>query len=136
MKERDIHILRCPATRTSMQLKIISLTKKIYDNCEEDIINEGILFSEGGWIYPVIGGIPRLLIEAFEDYRSFFYKYLPDYKERKSLLQNKYKGLVRYAINKNRRTKKSFSQEWKLYDFEKDKTWNEDAPGMLQRFFK
>jgi uncharacterized protein YbaR (Trm112 family) len=72
MLEHMLHILRCPVTKSPLQLKIISTTKKLYDGEDKTIIQNGILFSENDWFYPVINGIPRLLVEAYEDYESFF----------------------------------------------------------------
>ncbi len=106
------------------------------DGQEDAIVYEGILFAENDWFYPIINGIPRLLTEAFLDYETFFRQHLSDYPVRKQKILNKYCGLINYAIKKNDHVKKSFTQEWKLHNYETDKTWDEDKAGMLQRFFK
>ncbi len=59
---------------------------------------------------------------------------MPDFEERKKQLESKYHGLFRYVIKKNSRTKKSFEQEWGLFNYDKDKTWHADSAGMFQRF--
>ncbi len=134
MQASLLSLIRCPVSRTALQLQVISQTKKVYEGTEYDIIQNGILFADNDWFYPIIDGIPRLVVEAFLDYSDFFAQHLPDYSSRKTLLLDKYKGLLDYVIKKNRRTKASFAQEWGLFNYESDKTWDADAPAMLQRF--
>lgn len=135
MKKNLLAILRCPVTRKELKLKSLRTAKKIYNHKEEEIIYEGILFSEE-WFYPIIKGIPRLLVESFIDYEEFFHTYLEDYELKRDILMQKYRGLIRYVTSKNKSTKQSFEQEWNLYNYKKDKTWDEDADGMLTRFLK
>jgi SAM-dependent methyltransferase/uncharacterized protein YbaR (Trm112 family) len=129
-------LLRCPVTRTPLQLEVISRGKKIFNGIEEEIIIEGLLFADQDWFYPIINGIPRLIIEAFLDYEYFLSRHLPDYAIRKTDLEKKYRGLIKYVVNKNSRTKKSFTQEWNVFNFKTDKTWGMHADGMLTRFLK
>ena len=37
----------------------------MFQQGEKEIINEGILFADKDWFYPVIDGVPRLLVESF-----------------------------------------------------------------------
>lgn len=129
-----LQLLRCPVTRTPLQIEVISTSKKIFNGTEKEIIYEGILFAENDWFYPIINGIPRLIVEAFIDYKYFFLKHLPDYEARKNALTIKYCKLINFILNKNRRTKQSFTAEWSLFNYEKDKTWNADGKRLLQRF--
>ena len=129
-------IAKMPVTRSSLQIDVISKSKKKFDQVEEDIIQQGILFSDDDWFYPIVGSIPRLLIEAFYDYADFFRKNHPDYEHRKSVLERKYDWLLKYVIKKNSRTKQSFSREWSIYKYDSDKTWDLDQSGMLVRFLK
>jgi len=128
------NLLRCPVTRSKLRLKAISRSLKNYNETEEDIVTEGILFADEDWFYPIINGIPRLIVESFIDYEDFFLKHLPDYRERRKKLFQKYEPLIDLVCEKNRRTKKSFSLEWQLFDYDKDKTWNEKSAGLLDRF--
>lgn len=129
-----LKLLRCPVTRTSLKIKVISRTIKRFNGIDEEIINEGVLFAEKDWFYPIIKGIPRLIVEAFQDYEDFLRKHLPDYAPRRSELEEKYHGLIGYVIKKNRHTKQSFSKEWSVFDYDSDKTWNQTKEGMLTRF--
>lgn len=127
-------LLRCPVTKSELQLQVIARSTKQYGNIQQEVIEEGILFATEDWFYPIIKGIPRLIVEAYADYEPFLRKHMPDYLQRRQFLENKYHGLTRYVIKKNRRTKKSFAREWSLYDYGKDKTWDADPAGMFQRF--
>jgi SAM-dependent methyltransferase len=99
-------------------------------------ITEGILFANRDWFYPVINGIPRLSVEAFIDYKDFLERHLPDYPSRRKLLSENYQPLIRHVTKKNRRTKKSFEQEWRIFDYQNDKTWNKDPSGLMKQFLQ
>jgi SAM-dependent methyltransferase/uncharacterized protein YbaR (Trm112 family) len=135
MHEALLQYLRCPVTRLPLQLTIISKAEKEYLNEKISFISEGILTCNE-WCYPVINGIPRLLIEAFIDYEDFLGKNLPDFDSRKEKIYANYDGLVKYVVKKNKRTKASFEQEWNEFDYENDTTWNANPTEMLDRFLK
>lgn len=103
---------------------------------QQDAIAEAILFAAEDWFYPIIGGIPRLTVEAFLDYQDFFRIQLPDYDWRRRRLEEKYPDLIAYVTRKNKRTRESFSQEWSLYDYNKDRTWEAGPEEMMQRFLE
>jgi len=136
MKESLLDLLRCPVSRSVLQLQVISTGTKMYDGVNHEIIGSGILFADKDWFYPVIDGIPRLNVESFLDYEDFLRQHLPDYISRKQYLLEKYGSFINYIIQKNRKTKKSFAFEWSLFNYEKDKTWDADSEGMLQRFLQ
>ena len=134
MQESLMVLLRCPVSKSALRLQVISRSFRQYGDIQQEVIEEGILFAAEDWFYPVIKGIPRLIVEAYTDYASFLRQHLPDYEQRRALLENKYRGLTRYVIKKNSRTKKSFELEWSLFNYEKDKTWHADKAGMFRRF--
>jgi SAM-dependent methyltransferase/uncharacterized protein YbaR (Trm112 family) len=138
MQEILLPLLRCPVSGTPLQLRVISKkTSTFSDKGQEiklEVINEAILFADEDWFYPVVGGIPRLGVEAFLDHSPFLSLHLADYSQRKRLLEKKYPDLIRYVIKKNKRTRQSFSREWELFNYEKDKTWEADKEEMLTRF--
>ncbi|WP_462248654.1 methyltransferase domain-containing protein [Ferruginibacter sp.] len=136
MLESYIELLRCPLTRSRLTLHCLKKTIKFLDGAETEVIEEGILFAVDNCFYPVVKGIPRLNVEAVLDYADFLQLHLPDYKVKKEKLFTEHGAIIQLAAQKNRRTKKSFMQEWALYDNEKDKTWNADAEGILNRFLK
>jgi len=97
-------------------------------------IADGILFSNDDWFYPIIKGVPRLNVEAFVDYETFFKQHYPEYLSRKGRLLGKHKDFIRDVMKKNKRTKKSFAQEWRIFDYTRDKTWDKDRDALLQQF--
>ena len=131
-----LELLRCPVTRSPLTIDVISKSMKKLNGIDEEIIRDGILYSREDWFYPIIDGIPRLIVEAFDDYSTFLQKHLPDYHARRTILEQKYPKLIRYVIKKNRRTKHSFSAEWNIFKYDIDKTWNLDQAGLLQQFLK
>ena len=88
------------------------------------------------WFYPVIKGIPRLTVEAFLDYKDFLRSANIDYQLLKNNLLKKYNALVKNAVSKNKRTKQSFTKEWAVYNYDKDKTWDANDAAMVERFLK
>jgi SAM-dependent methyltransferase/uncharacterized protein YbaR (Trm112 family) len=135
MTNNLLALIRCPVTREELQLEVIARGIKKYDGADKEIITEGILRSSE-CIYPILNGIPRLTVEAFLDYSDFLNKHVPEFEKRKKEIELKYKGLLKFVIKKNKRTKKSFSQEWNIFNYEKDKVWDLDASGMLDRFLR
>ena len=83
MQESILPFLRCPLTRSTLSLQVISKDKKKIGHVESEIITEAILWAEEGLFYPVIKGIPRLIAEASIDYKDFLQKHIPDFIERK-----------------------------------------------------
>src|SRR5579862_1180296 len=129
-------LLRCPVTGSKLNLQVISTVSERYGSEIEQVIHEGILFAEKDWFFPIIDGIPRMLVESFLDYQDFLEKHLSDFVIRKNQLMAKYGDFVRAVVKKNRRTKESFALEWSVYDYGNDKTWNARGPEIFQRFLK
>ncbi len=136
MQERLLPLLRCPVSRTPLQLQVISRKNIDFGDGTGEVISEGILFAGEDWFFPIIGGIPRLTVEAFRDYADFFRQHFPDYLTRRQQLEQKYPGLIAYVRRKNRKTRKSFTKEWSLYDYQKDRTWEADREELLRIFLE
>src|SRR6187401_2613621 len=136
MLEKYLSLLVCPVTRSALRLHKISVKTKMFSNGKKEIISEGILFAEKDWFYPIIDGVPRLLIESFLDHEEFLKANLPDYGIRKENLLNTHSEIIQFAIKKNSRTKKSFELEWGLFNYEEDKTWELQGEELLERFLR
>ena len=108
----------------------------MFSSGEKEIISEGILYADNDWFYPVIDGVPRLLIESFLDQEGFLKANLSDYESRKQYLLKNYSVIIQQAVKKNSRTKKSFEMEWGLFNYEEDKTWELQGEDLLERFLK
>ena len=136
MQESLIELLRCPVTKSELTITILKKTKKILDGNEVEVIEEGILFASENWFYPIIKCIPRLNVEALIDHADFLQAVLPDYEERKKKIMSGSSELLKLVQKKNKRTKEGFAQEWKLYNYSEDKTWDANREEMLDRFLK
>jgi SAM-dependent methyltransferase/uncharacterized protein YbaR (Trm112 family) len=136
VQESLLPLLRCAVTRSALSIRIIKKARKLLGGIDREVIVEGILYSDAGWLYPVINGVPRLAVEAISDHESFLRKEEPGFEDRKALLYEKHGELIRYALKKNKRTKASFTREWSVYDPEKDNTWDAGDAGIIARFLK
>ena len=136
MQESLLPLLRCPVTRSSLSLQVISKTVKTFNQVDVEVVNEGLLISKEGFVFPVIGGIPRLIVEAFLDYEAFLRKHYLAFDACKISIKKNYGGVIQYAVKKNAHTKQSFRKQWGVFNYEKDRTWEADSTGMLQRFLK
>ncbi|MEO6837573.1 MAG: class I SAM-dependent methyltransferase [Ginsengibacter sp.] len=118
-----------------MKFKLISEFKKSYSGNDENEINEGILFSKCGFVFPIINGIPRMLIESIYDYDYFLKKHLLEYDEYKDRMEKEFPGLLNYCRQKNKKSKISFGLEWSFLNKEKnDKIWHEDLSDLPKVF--
>ena len=136
MQDSLLPLLRCPVTRTSLTVKVIKRADKIYDGQSLSIIEEAVLYATADWFYPVIGGIPRLNVDAFLDFEFFLKTAEADYSVQKQNLFKKYATLIEDVVKKNKRTKESFTKEWSVYNYDDDKTWEADDELMINRFLK
>jgi len=75
-------------------------------------------------------------VEAFLDHSDFLQNAGINYSTVRENLFIKYGALVKYAVEKNKRTKESFAKEWTVYNYDKDNTWDADDKGMVERFLK
>lgn len=134
MQDKALNFLRCPVTRTPLKLEIIKKSTKLLNNISVDVISEGILYGADEWFYPVINGIPRLIVEAFLDYEAFFEINMSGYHEKRQKLLDNQREFISKIIRKNKKTKESFSREWKVFDYKKDRTWGMDGEDLVNRF--
>lgn len=136
MQYEVINYLKCPLKKTNLHFTLLSEFEKSYQNDCITEIKDGLLFSETGFVFPIIDGIPRMLLEAVYDYSDFLEKHLPNYNNLLQNLEKKYSGLLQYCIKKNSKTKQSFALEWSFLRSEKqDKVWHQDATGLSTVFF-
>jgi ubiquinone/menaquinone biosynthesis C-methylase UbiE/uncharacterized protein YbaR (Trm112 family) len=135
MQYESLGLLKCPLAKTELRFQLISEIKKKYSKDEVTEIYEGILFSETGFVFPIIEGIPRLLLEAIYDYSGFLRLHLNNYDAIKNKLEANFPGLLNYCLKKNSRTKKSFELEWSFLNKEKkDRVWHYDSTNLISVF--
>lgn len=124
MKQALLPFLRCPVSQAPLAIQVIS------QKGEE--IEEGWLESPLGCLYPIVRGVPRMLVESFEDFASFLQLHVPDFDEKRRALWTNYGPLIAQCQNRNAGTKASFSFEWSLLDYDQDKLWHEDLAQVKQ----
>jgi len=135
MQYELLKYLRCPITKTELRFELIREFEKKYLDVSISEICDGILFSETGFVFPVIDGIPRMLIESFYDYSDFLKAHLPAYQQIKLSIETNYKDLLNHCAAKNRKTKESFELEWGFLNVHKnDRIWHEDISALLTVF--
>ena len=126
--QRDLlNMLLCPVDKNKLQLEVYKTEKREYKKGTEKItaeeIIEGLLISGSGLIYPIVNGVPRIHINAFLDYEDFISKHYTGYSQAKQIILNKYGYIINDVVKKTKKTKKSFSQEWKIFKYDGGKTW-------------
>lgn len=137
MQDGLYHLLCCPYSKQQLRLQVLSKKRKQFAGSEVEIIDEAILFSEAGFIFPVIGGIPRMLLESIYDYEGFLSKHLPDYEIIKKQLEQKHSDLLKFCKGKNKKTKQSFFMEWGFFKpQESDRLWHDNITDLSKRFLQ
>lgn len=135
MQYELLKFLKCPVTKTDLRFVLISEFEKSYGGEQITEIKDGLLFSETGFVFPVIDGIPRMLLESMYDYADFMASHLPEYQVTKEKVEKEFGGLIQYCIRKNSKTKKSFEFEWSFLNAEKkDRIWHDDTSKLSMVF--
>jgi len=135
MQQALLNFLRCPVSGKTLELKIIDFHIKQYENQLIEEINNAILFSESGFFFPVINGIPRMQLEGVLLFSDFFQKHLTDYEDRKKKLLEKYGRIIKDCFKRNEATRKSFSFEWSLLKGGETKIWHSDLTQFRNELF-
>ena len=121
MQSKVLNTICCPVTRSELKLISFSDSLRKYLDAEVTECIEGVLTSESGWMLPVIGGIPRLQLDAFLQYEEFLSKRYPDFQKNKEMLLKDYSSVIKDAVRKTNKTRKSFGQEWAIFKYDEDK---------------
>jgi SAM-dependent methyltransferase len=129
--------LKCPVTKTPLRLQVLTEFEKNYRGGPVKEIKDGLLFSEAGFVFPIIDGIPRMLVEAIYDYQFFLKQHFSDYAKVRIYLENNYNDLLKTCIRRNKKTKKTFEFEWSfLQPHKKDRIWQESVDQLTDVFLK
>src|SRR5665647_3189344 len=101
MQQTVLDYLRCPISGNSLEIRIIDYQVKQYESTSIEEINNAILFSDSGFFFPVINGIPRMQLESVLLFSDFFQKHMTDYDDRKKKLMVKYGRIINACFKKN-----------------------------------
>jgi SAM-dependent methyltransferase/uncharacterized protein YbaR (Trm112 family) len=147
MKLRLLDIVRCPACKGAFELHVIRESRRplpreargdprVRDGGDhEREVGEGWLRCVGcGLLYPVIDGVPRLIRNAFDEYRGFFAKH----RERVAGIAGVDEVAAKLgtldASVFDARSAESFGLQWAKYQDE-DRTWYKDDAGLRREEF-
>ena len=127
MNQHLLEFLACPTCRRTPQLirfrgLDVSPRQDGSNNEPADILS-GVLKCACGAVYPIIEGVPRFLEGGLENFPDFANQYR---RELESTCGTRQKFQSPKAKNGNDdydNIRKSFSQEWGIFDYENDKTW-------------
>jgi SAM-dependent methyltransferase/uncharacterized protein YbaR (Trm112 family) len=125
--EKLLSHLRCPISKELLRFEALTAN---------DWFVNGLLLAGNGMIYPVVEGVPRLLLESFLDYEQPLRHLLPSFEEKKQFLLTRFGQKILAAHNRNQKSKNSFSLEWRL--LEKDRhlrVWQTDATEFKKQLF-
>ena len=135
MQYELLDYLRCPITKTRFRLKVINEFNKSYANNTIKEIKDGLLYADSGFVFPIINGIPRILIESIYDYSDFLSMHILEFQEFKTKIETRFRGLLRYCVRKNKNSKSSFEFEWSFLNVNKaDKIWHDEVSSLLAVF--
>ncbi|MEJ7786815.1 MAG: methyltransferase domain-containing protein [Solirubrobacteraceae bacterium] len=132
MFERLLQHLRCPSCRSEFDVEVLSIVAPGSDA----EISEGLLRCRDGdhW-YPIVGGIPRLLPDAFETFAKEIRRF-PLAPASTSARE----ALRRLGAERGQnslldwRTRDNFSLEWKHHHLG-DRTWGMDLQFRVRKYF-
>jgi len=118
MKEDLIEVIACPSCHKMPELTQFENSS---GNQPGGVVNAGVLKCSCGKAYPVIDGVPRMIekgLEAFPDFIA---------KNREQLAALAVNVPATNPPEKQEddyeNIRKSFSQEWGIFDYDSDKTW-------------
>ena len=138
MRPRLLDIVRCPACRSPLGLHATAEEQRpitdpaLRARCVGDPadyereVREGFLRCTGcPLVFPVIAGVPRLVRNAYEEYRDFFWRNREALGNLDGVEETLKKlGAVDPAIF-DKRSNESFGRQWQEYQYG-DRTWFKD----------
>ena len=136
MQKKLLENLCSPIDKSELELVVFSEHKKVYSTVEITECYKGVLLGTGNWMFPVINGVPRMQLDAFLEYGDFLRKNYKEYEDKKKSLLSTFSEVIKDAVKKTKRTKKSFGQEWKIFKYNNDTTWGFTAESRKKRFLE
>jgi 2-polyprenyl-3-methyl-5-hydroxy-6-metoxy-1,4-benzoquinol methylase len=136
MQEKLLEYLSSPVDKSALKLIVFKMHRKIYNTLEIEECFEGVLIGMNGYMFPIINGIPRMQLDSFLEYEDFLRNNYKEFEQRKNELLNSYSEVIKDAVKKTKKTKKSFGQEWAIFKYNNDKTWGFTAESRKSRFLE
>jgi len=136
MQTKILNKMCCPVCQEDLQVEIYEEGERNYNGTKVKEVKSGLLISSVGYIYPIVDGVPRIQLESFLDYAEFIRQHKKNYESIKEILLKKYSYVIDKCRKKNARTKSSFSQEWGIFNYEQDTTWDLTRESRKKRFIQ
>ncbi|MEO8513192.1 MAG: class I SAM-dependent methyltransferase [Ignavibacteria bacterium] len=136
MQRNLLNLMLCPIDKKKLSLRVYKTENRKYSQDTVEEIMEGLLISASGFIYPIIAGVPRMQLDAFLEYGNLISVNFKEYDSVKNTLLESYEYIINQVIKKTKKTKKSFSQEWKIFKYEGDTTWGFTKDVRKKRFLE
>lgn len=134
MKHKLLDWIICPITGSALELIEFSTVKeRLRDGKEIIDVDEGVLLSKEGRVYPIIEGVPRMIEGAFYLYSDFRQKWNSKLTELKLINNTTLAAPSKEFINYILPTLKRFEEEWKKHNV-LDRTWGLDQPTRINHF--
>lgn len=128
MKEHLTSLLICPNCKRQPQLTIFEKQtgaglKEGPDGGAGEVLAGVLKCDSCSVVYPVIGGVPRFLAGGIKMFSEFVNAYRAELKEITDISTLDRKELDQNDENDYDNIRRSFSQEWSMFDYDADKTW-------------
>jgi SAM-dependent methyltransferase len=136
MQEKILSKICCPVDKDELDLVVFDTHKKQYKDAEIEEVLNGVLLSKSDWIYPIVGGVPRMHLNSFLEHEEMLRANYKEFDNKKSLILNKYSYILKDVLKKTKKTRKSFGQEWKIFKYEQDTTWGFSIESRKKRFLE
>lgn len=125
MKPQLIEVLVCPCCHREPKLACFQ-PRMDATECGPSVDGEvvwGVLRCECGALYPIVEGVPRFLNAGINSFPEFVSKYETELEELGQIKQEQPTEMDVVGENDFDYIRKSFSQEWGIFDYQGDKTW-------------
>jgi SAM-dependent methyltransferase len=127
MNQSLLQILACPACKGNLQLTSLENGDDVESHTPIDMAGQevisGLLRCECGNLYPVIEGVARFLDGGIKNFPLF----MEQHRRQLECLYNSKHHTIRLEATEScddyENIRRSFSQEWKLFNYDSDKTW-------------
>ncbi|ULQ57542.1 methyltransferase domain-containing protein [Flavihumibacter rivuli] len=133
-----LNYICCPLCQENLQVGQVASPGDTLPRIQQDNIDYAYLLCPAcTMVYPVIEGVPRMLLESFLDHEGYLEKAMTGFRQLKIVLLERFGEKIQQAAKRNRRSRQSFTREWKL--LEKDnslKVWNADQQEFESQLFR
>ena len=125
MKKELLDFLECPNCRCRPTLECFEQGNNLKNSspAANGEVVFGILHCDCGTLYPIIDGVPRFLNGGVGSFPDFLSRFQHEIEHLGNIRQPEVTNSTLVSENDYDNIRRSFSQEWGLFDYDGDKTW-------------